>query len=593
LPFGEYKDMEDCISKNQDKDNPGAYCASIHHQITGKWPSQKEAYRHSDFEKIRDQFLTHIKDEAEAVNRYNSWIQALNLDETKPYGDSRKEQFSWIKKHVNFGLWKEDNRAKYWQVEAGFPVESMNYNVYTEQELQESARTIKGKSVNLNHKYSLPTVEIVAGQYEGGVVECVLRVPRELHCPICDKTKTVNDLIESSGIVNVSLEASCTLKSDEPGKCEGMEFTGLSLLTKDTLPGIPLTRMMPLESIMVEALQSSTKKETRKVKKVKLKIVEQAQPRTDAERAKAHFNLSDEEWDKLTDEEKQAYIDKLPERGSAEILEQQPTAEPPKPKGVLPDEHGQCPQGTILNSETGLCVKDTSCPPGKHWDDSVQGCVEDAPEDSVKPEIEVGKSPAPLVMPKLEQEEPSKCPDGYHYDVSAQKCVPDEPTEKLDSNLKFATEKVSRIKAESKAKSLEEQAATLEKDNLQLEKQVNILTGKATALEKTIDKLEKQVDSYNVKKVEDEVKLKDMHRRIEDLTVSRDDYKQQLEKLRVQHEEQTAKYHTTLATNLELSRKLTKSNEDYLGVAKERDDVNEQLKKAKVLGKKIIRIKAA
>ena len=44
-------------------------------------------------------------------------------------------------------------------------------------------------------------------------------------------------------------------------------------------------------------------------------------PRTEEERAKAHFNISDEEWDKLTDEEKQAYIDKLPPRGSAQEQE--------------------------------------------------------------------------------------------------------------------------------------------------------------------------------------------------------------------------------------------------------------------------------
>jgi hypothetical protein len=39
--------------------------------------------------------------------------------------------------------------------------------------------------------------------------------------------------------------------------------------------------------------------------------------RTDAERAKAHFNISDEDWDKLSEEQKQEYIDKLPDRGSA------------------------------------------------------------------------------------------------------------------------------------------------------------------------------------------------------------------------------------------------------------------------------------
>jgi len=41
-----------------------------------------------------------------------------------------------------------------------------------------------------------------------------------------------------------------------------------------------------------------------------------AGPRTEAERAKAHFNLSDEDWGALSDEEKQEYVDKLPKKGS-------------------------------------------------------------------------------------------------------------------------------------------------------------------------------------------------------------------------------------------------------------------------------------
>ena len=41
-----------------------------------------------------------------------------------------------------------------------------------------------------------------------------------------------------------------------------------------------------------------------------------AGPRTEAERAQAHFSLSEEDWAALSDEEKQAYIDKLPKKGS-------------------------------------------------------------------------------------------------------------------------------------------------------------------------------------------------------------------------------------------------------------------------------------
>lgn len=44
--------------------------------------------------------------------------------------------------------------------------------------------------------------------------------------------------------------------------------------------------------------------------------------RTEAERAMSHFNISEEEWENLTPEEKQEYIDKLPEHGSGESDEE-------------------------------------------------------------------------------------------------------------------------------------------------------------------------------------------------------------------------------------------------------------------------------
>ena len=40
-PFGEYEDFKECVSQNQSKDNPEAYCASVHKKITGEWPSEK------------------------------------------------------------------------------------------------------------------------------------------------------------------------------------------------------------------------------------------------------------------------------------------------------------------------------------------------------------------------------------------------------------------------------------------------------------------------------------------------------------------------------------------------------------------------
>ncbi len=45
MPFGEYEDFQDCVDKNQDKENPEGFCAWLHWLITGKWPSEAKVER--------------------------------------------------------------------------------------------------------------------------------------------------------------------------------------------------------------------------------------------------------------------------------------------------------------------------------------------------------------------------------------------------------------------------------------------------------------------------------------------------------------------------------------------------------------------
>ena len=40
MPFGPYQNFEDCVAQNQDRENPEAFCAWLHHKITGRWPTQ-------------------------------------------------------------------------------------------------------------------------------------------------------------------------------------------------------------------------------------------------------------------------------------------------------------------------------------------------------------------------------------------------------------------------------------------------------------------------------------------------------------------------------------------------------------------------
>lgn len=41
MPFDKYKDFAACVAQNKDKRSPEAFCAYLHHKVTGKWPSEK------------------------------------------------------------------------------------------------------------------------------------------------------------------------------------------------------------------------------------------------------------------------------------------------------------------------------------------------------------------------------------------------------------------------------------------------------------------------------------------------------------------------------------------------------------------------
>jgi hypothetical protein len=175
-------------------------------------------------------------------SNYYAWLNKLGLDDTKAY-QRPQEKFSWTEPYIQF--LKEDEQAKYFKVEALFPITSMNNNVYTKDELLQAARSLVGKTVDLNHTdEKLPEVTIYDAQYEDNCVECLLRVAKE--------SKALG-MIEKGEILQVSIEADCLRgreQTPEGNVCHGLIFTGLALLTKDILAGVPLTRIMPVEKLV-------------------------------------------------------------------------------------------------------------------------------------------------------------------------------------------------------------------------------------------------------------------------------------------------------------------------------------------------------
>ena len=209
--------------------------------------NMSSSIRHPDFEKIHAAFLTHYsKDPKLGESRYADWVKFSGLDETQSYylqgaarANKSKQSFEWANFLLQFV--KEDKDAFYYKVEALFPVESMNKDSppFTRDEVLQAARSLTGKPSDLNHDISkiLVGVEVVAAQFEDDCVECLVRVP---------KTSPLVGMIDRKEIVNVSIEGEWS--HGVPG--HGLVLTGLGWLTKDTmLPGIPLTRIMPVEKI--------------------------------------------------------------------------------------------------------------------------------------------------------------------------------------------------------------------------------------------------------------------------------------------------------------------------------------------------------
>jgi hypothetical protein len=215
--------------------------------------------RHPDFEKIHTAFLTHYsKDPKLGESRYVDWVAFSSLDETQSYylqgaarANKSKESFEWANFLLQFV--KEDKDAFYYKVEALFPVESMNKDSppFTRDEVLQAARSLTGKPSDLNHdhKKMLDGVEVVAAQFEDDCVECLVRI---------FKTSVLVGMIDRKEIVNVSIEGEWS--HGIPG--HGLVLTGLGWLTKDTmLPGIPLTRIMPVERIAESFLAKKVLKE--------------------------------------------------------------------------------------------------------------------------------------------------------------------------------------------------------------------------------------------------------------------------------------------------------------------------------------------
>ncbi len=270
---------------------------------------------HPDFQKILDQFKARYGNK-KGTSVFYAWINKRKLDYTKAYSQAQLqrrcqqireklcscsqtcdgtgpckafESFQWAKPLIK--LFKQDNEAKYYQVEAHFAVTSMNNRIYTLEEILQAVHTLPAEgTVDLNHvaDWIMPTVDIMAANFEDGAAECIIRVPNGTKDA---KGRDVQGSIDSGEIDCVSVEVEADIAVQNlAGETElrGMKYTGLALLDQDALPGIPLTRIMPLE-YLAESIFSEVEKLDMNCQEVRESLSGETKPLVEAPEAFAKF----------------------------------------------------------------------------------------------------------------------------------------------------------------------------------------------------------------------------------------------------------------------------------------------------------------
>ena len=160
--------------------------------------------------------------------------------------------------------------------------------------------------------------------------------------------------------------------------------------------------------------------------------------------------------------------------------------------------------------------------------------------------------------------------------------IPDGNDQKTVSGESNTELKIRVLKAEQKASAAAVASAETEQKLTEAYNENNGLKGELKSLKQSsherIESLEKQVSNLNIVKAQDIAEKRDLNRRLEDMTVSRDGYKTDLETLKVDHEKVTAKYREVLGSNLALEKRLTETNEEYLGIAKKAESLEDKIK---------------
>lgn len=230
MPFGEYEDMDACMLANKGKDDPGAYCASIHHEITGKWPTE---------EGVRTKLQAEYK---KRLNEGFAWLGEIDIT---TYDAIRSGLVKVVALHpittYHPGQWPEIRH-------------------YVEPQLELVAETFKGGYISLDHYwiYNSP-YEILESKWD----------PEDLRIEmLCYVPPEIVQKIKEGLITKVSVDMDWEILRNLNGVVpEGLKGLGVSFLEK-LAPGDAQTSVALLNSwgLLIAKTQYKGRPETIKLR---------------------------------------------------------------------------------------------------------------------------------------------------------------------------------------------------------------------------------------------------------------------------------------------------------------------------------------
>jgi hypothetical protein len=256
-----------------------------------------------------------------------------------------------------------------------------------------------------------------------------------------------------------------------------------------------------------------------------------------------------------------------------------------------------CPEGTQWNPESGACEPMMDKP---MMTDKPVECSNCKPkEENTAPKFNMDmplsgptkNSPPDFNIPKV-----GKLPNSDDNTYWAGK-APVEPsimqgTRPPLESLPSLEERKAAILANQKANTFEVKALEWEQKHDEAYTKLQQYIGANATLNQSNKQLEQQKDEAIRELHNKEVERDSWRSKYERELSLREEYKSQVENYKNEMSRISEKYNSSLSTNLELSKKLTSANEEYLGIAKKLESTEEAFGRAKNEAKRITRIQA-